>query len=61
MATVYSVLCDSPGEAERALSQLCDQLDLEPSGPPTEVVGRSKWMGRARPAPAAGDDRTPAP
>ncbi|MET9222346.1 hypothetical protein ABZX65_26780 [Streptomyces sp. NPDC003300] len=55
MAVVYSVMCDTRDEAEQAMARLCELLGLEPSGPPSEVIGRDRWMGRARPATPATD------
>ncbi len=48
MAVVFSVLADSPEEAARELARLCELLGLESAGAPTPVIGRDKWMGRAR-------------
>jgi hypothetical protein len=48
MAVTFAVLGDTEPEAASELQRMCERLDLEPVGPPHRVVGRAKWMGRAR-------------
>lgn len=52
MAVVFSVLGDSEQEAAAALARLCAALGLEVTGLPSEILGRGRWLGRARLASA---------
>jgi hypothetical protein len=51
MAVTFAVLCDSEPEAAAELRRLCEQMGLEPVGPPHRIVGRAKWLARAAPIP----------
>lgn len=47
MAVTFAVLGDTEPEALAALQRMCDLLSLEPVGPPHQIIGRDRWMGRA--------------
>jgi hypothetical protein len=47
MTVTFAVLGDSEPEATAELQRMCDLLGLEPAGPPHQIVGRHRWMGRA--------------
>lgn len=48
MTVVFSVLGDTEAEAAAALARLCAALGLEVTGRPSEILGRGRWLGRAR-------------
>jgi hypothetical protein len=60
MTVVFSVLGDTRDEAQAALAELCERMGLVASGPPSEIIGRDRWMARARVAvpEAEGGPRT---
>lgn len=53
MGVTWTVLAESEPEVRAELERACEALGLEPLGRPSRVVGRDRWMARARPAPVS--------
>lgn len=50
MGVTWTVLAESEPEVRAELERACEALGLVPLGRPSRVVGRDRWMARARPA-----------
>lgn len=48
MGVTWTVFAESEPEALAELERACQLLGLEPLGRPSQVIGRDRWMARAR-------------